>query len=405
MKHTIDIYDQQRRLRNLIRLYERAPLPARSKALIFEFQKALVLEDLSIARQVKYLTDFKAFIMKYLPKKDLDQLSDGEIRDAVLRMEQDGSYSPWTKHGFKVVIRKFFKWLAYGDDYLVRKEYPRCVSWITPNIKKKDRPKVKASDLLTEEEVSQMIERADTIRDRALLSLLYELGARIGEMGKLKIKDVTRQKHGFLVDLDGKTGNRTPLAVMSTVYLSGWLSAHPNSNNPESPLWVSLMAHTRGRELNYTSLRSLLDRVVRRAGIKKRVYPHLFRHSRVTHLLSKGLMNEAQAKVYFGWVPDSRMLSEYAHLVCGDVHKAILAMHGIVDDEKKDTPSLRCIACASVNPLNATFCLRCGSALKVMDGEDADKENRALIEKFLADPAVLQFLQEKAKVMGIPQKV
>ena len=55
--------------------------------------------------------------------------------------------------------------------------------------------------------------------------------------------------------------------------------------------------------------RMIIKRACAGAGLSaKRIYPHLFRHTRATHLLLTGQMNETQAKVYFGWSPDSKMI-------------------------------------------------------------------------------------------------
>ena len=44
-------------------------------------------------------------------------------------------------------------------------------------------------------------------------------------------------------------------------------------------------------------------------------------------VLASGIMNEQQAKAYFGWTPSSKMLATYAHLLTSDANNAILAEH------------------------------------------------------------------------------
>ena len=46
---------------------------------------------------------------------------------------------------------------------------------------------------------------------------LYELGARIGELGNLKVGDVSQDQYGFVMDLSGKTGHRTPRIILSSL--------------------------------------------------------------------------------------------------------------------------------------------------------------------------------------------
>ena len=93
----------------------------------------------------------------------------------------------------------------------------------------------------------------------------------------------------------------------------------------------------------------------------------MFRHTRVTHLLINKQINESQAKVYFGWVPSSNMLSEYSHLVSRDVNEMMLEMHGIKksDGEKQEPKVKQCPRCKDINPKDHLFCKKCGSVLDV----------------------------------------
>ena len=66
------------------------------------------------------------------------------------------------------------------------------------------------------------------------------LGARISEIGNLRISDVTKEEHGFHIDVEGKTGRRTPIAVVSAPYLTLWLNTHPFADHPSAPLWTQM---------------------------------------------------------------------------------------------------------------------------------------------------------------------
>jgi len=67
----------------------------------------------------------------------------------------------------KKTLKKFFKWL----------EKEELVNWFSlGNVD----PKVSPQDLITEEEFEAMLNACMNSRDRAMISLLYESGARIG---------------------------------------------------------------------------------------------------------------------------------------------------------------------------------------------------------------------------------
>ena len=63
------------------------------------------------------------------------------------------------------------------------------------------------------------------------------------------------------------------------------------------------------------------------AGINKRVYPHLFRHSRATIMASH--LTEFQMNQYFGWIQGSKMASTYVHLSGRDLDNALLEFNGM----------------------------------------------------------------------------
>jgi len=128
------------------------------------------------------------------------------------------------------------------------------------------------------------------------------------------------------------------------------------------------------RPMNYAGIRKQLLTAREKAGLKKRVHAHIFRHSAATRMASH--LTEAQMKEYFGWVQGSEMAAVYVHLSGRDVDKAVLEMHGIKADEEKTKPkSLECPRCRKPNPRSATFCLNCGA---VLHAEAAAKEELLL---------------------------
>lgn len=97
----------------------------------------------------------------------------------------------------------------------------------------------------------------------------------------------------------------------------------------------------------------------KRAGIKKRVHLHLFRHTRAIRLLAR--VPELIGAKYLGWVPGSNMVRVYVHLASEDVDEAILRMHGIkTNNNSKDLEVKQCPRCLMVNPATSRFCSRCG---------------------------------------------
>lgn len=396
MTPKLDIHNYDKKYSSAVAALENSSISKRNKNLIMDFDNACVVEGLSKPRRIKLIGTLALIARNYL-KKDIDRATKEDLVRLVAEIQARDDYSPWTKQGYRCVLKKFYKWLKYGNDYQKKHGYPKIVDWIVTNVKSKDKPRIEASALLTEKELEKLIKIAGHPRDKAFVSMLYELGARIGEIGNLRVKDVVKDKYSYIVNLRGKTGHRTPRIVISDPYLTAWLNSHPDKNDQEGPLWVHIGAAKGVMEMNYSSLRALVRRLALRAGIRKRIYPHLFRHTRVTHLLLNKQINEAQAKVYFGWVPSSKMLSEYSHLVSSDVNDTILAIHGIKTDGQQETmlkPKV-CQKCGAINAKDARFCQKCSSILDVKTAIELDsrrRESDEILNMLVSNPEKLRKL-------------
>ena len=404
-----DIHNYGQRYEGTAKKIRQSSISLRNKELILEFDKTCLLESLSIPRRVSVMDKLYMLALIYL-KKDFDRATIEDVKRALASIESREDYSVWTKQAYRSVMKKFFKWIKFGDNYRSRKDYPKIVAWINTNLKKKDKPRVQASQLLTEDEVRRLIDAAEYPRDKAFISMLYELGARIGEIGNMNIRDVSKDKYSYLVDLNGKTGRRTPRIVMSSPQITNWMNIHPDKNNPSAPLWVLVGHRDKARKMRYGALRALVKRLVSKAGINKRIYPHLFRHTRVTHLLKHRQISEAQAKVYFGWAPSSRELDEYSHLVSSDVNDAILEIHGIKRSEERISKlhPKQCQVCSTINLPDALFCQKCSQILDLSTAIQLDEQRSAgddVIAEILKHPKVQEAFKEKSRDSNFRKKM
>ena len=348
----------------------------RNKRLLLAFRDDCLLE-LSVGRVVRHLENM--FRVAEWLRKDLDKVTKDDIKGLIAKLNSM-PYSEWTKQFYRVSLRKFFKWLRKSEDY------PDEVRWLKTTVRN-NHTKL-PEEILTQEEVKRLIMGAFGVRDRALVSFLYESGCRVGELLGLRIKDVEFDDYGAKVMLSGKTGMRRVRIVSSAPLLAEWINRHRMNSDPEAPLWIN----ANGKQLGYRSVRRILKSAAKRAGIKKRVYPHLLRHSRATHLANH--LTEAQMKEYLGWVQSSKMASIYVHLSGRDVDKAILGIYGIKPREsvKEELHPKRCLKCGSINPPTNKFCSKCGM---VLDEETANRMLRMEMERRKADEILDRLVEDE----------
>lgn len=217
--------------------------------------------------------------------------------------------------------------------------------------------------------------------------MLWETGARAGELLNLQIKDLQDHEHGYQVVIQGKTGARRLPLISSVPHLNRWLDEHPRGEDRTAPLWVEVHTqdHGDGKEaaakVSYHALKRDVERTAERAGIDKPVNFHQWRHSRATFMASR--FTEAQMCEWFGWVQGSRMPGKYVHLSGRDIDAAYGELHGKVDEEDQEVKTVprSCQRCGFENRPEARFCDRCGSPVSVEVAMDLDQSEEALTEE------------------------
>ncbi len=262
--------------------------------------------------------------------------------------------------------------------------------------------------LLSIEDIKKLAGATENHRDRAFILLHYESGCRIGETLSLRIRNVAFDQHGAVLRVDGKTGPRRIRVIASAPALVSWLDIHPFRGDGDTPLWVGVGTVGRNEALNYFGARDLLGRLVVKAGLNKRVYTHLMRHSRATEL--SNLLTEAQMKEMLGWVQGSDMPATYVHLSGRDVDGALLKAHGIVVDAEATHQAMltavTCLRCRQKAGPDSQFCPSCGMVLDLKAAfrlEDERSEADCIMGLLLRDDEVRVLLVRKVSELSLSQ--
>jgi integrase/recombinase XerD len=154
---------------------------------------------------------------------------------------------------------------------------------------------------LSIDQVISMIEAADrpgistSLRDRALLELLYGTGARVSELIGINVLDIssTSNDSGEIatVKLRGKGGKEriVPLGSFATKALLDYqVRVRPTLIAKQKKADSALFLNTRGTRLSRQSAWQIVLDAATSVGLQEKVSPHVFRHSYATHLLDGG---------------------------------------------------------------------------------------------------------------------
>jgi site-specific recombinase XerD/ribosomal protein L40E len=386
VRYKVEIYNYERKIERVLEKINRSSISKKNKALILDFHRDRLSCGLSKVRQYKYLYTLERITRLF--KKDFENATKDDIIDLVGYFEK-GNFSEWTKHDYKVVLKIFYRWLRKTDDY------PEEVKWIKTTVKNS---RLLPEEVLTEDEVKKLVESATNIRDKAFILVLYESGCRISEILSLRIRNVQFDDYGAVLIVTGKTGDRRIRIIVSAPKLASWIEIHPLKENVDAPLWISISTRNRNDILSYGATKAMLKDVAKKAGIKKRIYPHLFRHSRATFLAN--FLTEAQLKQFFGWVQSSDMASTYVHLSGRDVDNTLLKLQGMTIEKQEKEAVLKTISCQRCTQKNSPaskFCMRCGSPLDLENAiklDDLRAKADRLMNVLVENPDVLNVLLE-----------
>jgi len=145
-------------------------------------------------------------------------------------------------------------------------------------LKSKPLPKV-----LSKQEVIRLIKATDNIKHRCVLSLIYSAGLRRSELLNLKPTDIlSDRKQVRIADSKGKKDRYSIIAPK----LIGELRDYYKVYRPQTWLFEG---SKKGSQYSATSIRNILNKAAQKAGIQKKITPHMLRHSFATHLLEQGV--------------------------------------------------------------------------------------------------------------------
>lgn len=236
--------------------------------------------------------------------------------------------------------------------------------------------KKKLPEALTREQVEKLLEACGKVSFelKVLVALIYETGARVGEILWLKARDIEFDQYGARVWIrKSKSEARVLRVALYANLLATWLEAR----KPE--LEESLFPH------DYSTYYNWLRKAWRLANLPetKRMF-HILRHTRATELLKSRTFTEKEMMLWFGWRTRG-MIDVYAKVTMSDVEASYLAAVKGVDLKKEEPPKPRaCPRCGTLNPPDAKFCLKCAAPLTV-EAEKQTSNLELLLQQLLKE--------------------
>lgn len=392
-----DLKDKIYRAENIFRQYHKNVMALdilqENKKAINDFIQHGRAKGLTTQRLNIYLRMFR--VVGPLAKRPFKQLEKGDMAAIFAKINTMG-YKPWTIETYKRTLKCFYRWLYDLDS---GDPLPPCIKWLKGS---KPPQTIQKENLITKTEVKKLVDTTPHLMYKALISVLYEGGLRPGELLNLRIRDVYFNKNHVTLKVQGKMerkiGARDVYLFNSYDILRSWLEDHPFRNDPNHPVWIVTMKNkSYGNPIGIRFLSLLIKKLSGKAGIDKRVWPYLFRHSTATYWYGK--YGEAIAKKMLGQAPDSKMSAVYNHLNEEDVLERMKQEHGVKVKKKEDTTET-CERCGHINGFGSSLCSKCkklldkdNKALQVIDQENLMERLARFADMVESDPDILKIIE------------
>lgn len=176
-------------------------------------------------------------------------------------------------------IRSFYKFLIKEE--LIEKD--PTIDLTFPKNEKK------LPQVLTIDEIEKLINSIDNKtlkgkRDKAIIELLYSSGLRVSEIINLKTRDLDLENNYLKCFGKGSKERIVPFGELAKTYIIDYLKEREKLKIESDLLFVN----KKGEKLLRQQINNLLRIYSKKAKLKKKVHPHMLRHSFATHLLERG---------------------------------------------------------------------------------------------------------------------
>jgi site-specific recombinase XerD len=253
--------------------------------------------------------------------KSPDKLGPDQLRSYQAYLLRELKLCPGSVENHVAALRFFFVRTLHRHEFREFLPYPKT--------------RKKLPNILSREEVARLINASDSLFQRTLLLMLYGTGMRRSELARLKIAHIDSQRM-ILHVVDGK-GHKDRDLPLSPALLEN-LRVYWRWLKPRTYLFPSRMHRDHEQPISDKAVWVACTEAARKAGIRKRVSPHLVRHAWATHLLEAGT-DLRTIQLLLGH-EDLEVTARYLHLSAQHLQKVANPVEELKLESAEQTPCL-----------------------------------------------------------------
>lgn len=269
----------------------------------------------------RYLTKFLAFVKTDSPAK----LTEEQVRTFRLYLNRQpgtksgGRMEPMkrkTQNYYLIAVRAFLKYMR-----------KRGIESLNPERIELAKVAERSLDLISPQELQRLMDAPDLktlqgLRDRAILELLFSTGLRISELTGLSIDDVDLSRSEFSVRGKGDKIRVVFLSDGAKKAVQNYLGKRKDMHDAMFIQYGKNAKNTNDLRLSPRAVQRMLKACAIKAGITRKVSPHVIRHSFATNLLQNGAdLRSVQALLGHANIATTQVYTHVTDKHLAEVHK------------------------------------------------------------------------------------
>jgi site-specific recombinase XerD len=232
------------------------------------YLSARAIEGLSQKTLSGYKMELSMFA-KYI-NKAVVQITTSDIRKY---LAHNKDWMITTVDGKLSVIKTFFGWMV-KEEMLLRDPSAKI------NAPKKPKRLPKS---LSVEELEIVRDSCETLRERALIEVMYATGCRLSEVANMKTNDINSQEMSLRVIGKGDKERIVYLSVKAMHQLRKYLKSRKDDCE-----YLFVTKRRPASQMTGRSFERIVDKIKERAKLSKNLTPHVFRHTKATLMMESG---------------------------------------------------------------------------------------------------------------------
>ncbi|HRH24739.1 MAG TPA: tyrosine-type recombinase/integrase [Candidatus Paceibacterota bacterium] len=298
--------------------------------MLFNDAKRQFLEYIEIekGRSLKTVENYDHYLSRFaldMSIKSVGDISEDILREFRLKLnrapgvkvrgQSAGTMKKNTQNYYMIALRSFLKFCK-----------KRNISATSPDVIELAKTGARHLDLISTDELSRLLKAPDTatlkgLRDKALIELFFSTGLRLSELCSLN-RDLDLSKDEFSIRGKGEKVRVVFLSEDAKEAIKSYLKARKDMDEPMF-VDVAINGVSRAdRRLTPRSIERIVKHYAIKAGISKKVTPHVLRHSFATDLLSNGAdIRSVQMMLGHANIATTQVYTHVTDKQLRDVHK------------------------------------------------------------------------------------